>query len=348
MLCIGCYAGGRNDDSFAGSGSTAPDASSTSSNVPGDPTGSEITTGEESPTLYCWDLDGACVSPAPSGWTGPFFVYDGPPSSAPPCPAELPKQVLAGHDELQPPDGAQCDACTCGGPSGGTCGAVPLTAYQMPDPGACGGCSTDYLVPADTCFEILACGDPLGSIVMQAAPANGGTCTPSVPDATLPTLQWARAAVGCAPPALTPPGCGADSQCLPAPPPMFEAGACIVRTGDVECPGHPYDQKRRFYLGAIDERGCDACTCGVAHDAKCHGQIKVFDSNYAVCDVQEVHYDVPQDCTWKSGDHWVTVVLDPPQGGACDPAGGGPVGTASPDQPVTLCCGDPQAPRPVG
>ncbi len=356
-LCVGCYAGARDEDVGSddggmpsGSSVDAPTGGGTSGEAGGG-AGGEVS--DDGPTtgdapLSCWELDGVCMQPPPSGWVGPFLLHDGPAADAPECPEVLPQVQLLAHAGLQLPGEAQCTPCTCNTPVGGTCGAVPLTAYQMTEPGACGGCSSDYLVQAGVCTDALACGDTTGSIVTQAASASGGVCTPSVAYADLPELAWESTAVGCATESFAAPNCDDGAHCVPPAPPGFEAGACIRHDGDVACPGAPYTDRRTFFLGAADGRGCDTCSCGESQGAECDGRIDVFDWDTPGCSVQEVHYNVPTDCTWKSVHHQVIVTLDPPHGGTCAPGGGAPIGTASPDAPVTVCCAAPQDPGPVG
>lgn len=365
MLCLpvttvllgpaaGCYSGSDNAGSVTDGGASSSDGSSevepTGTEEPdGEDTGDTPTTGstgEPAPEL-CWDLEAVCAPVAPPGWAGPFALFDGPADESPSCPPELPELVLTAYEELEGPAPAECGACACDTPSGGTCGSVPVTAYQMPDVGACGGCVTEYQLTPGVCTPVLACGDPLGSIVMQPAPASGGACTPSGPSVDLPPIAWNRQAIGCGG-ALDVPGCAAGQTCMGAAPPPFGAGVCISHPGVVDCPGPPYVQLQRYYLDAKDERGCTPCSCGPSHDAHCEGTLTLYHHLSPGCGVPEAVYNVPADCTWKSVHPEVMVALDPPQGGACDPGASAPTGTVNPDQQVTVCCGEPVEPGPVG
>lgn len=288
----------------------------------------------------------ACVPLAPPGWDGPFVLFDGPAGDAPACPASAPEMTFTAVADLVPPTPAQCDACSCGEPQGGTCGSVPLTAFQMQQPGPCGGCSTDYLLPPSGCVEnILACGSNLGSITMSAASATGGSCTPSIPGANVPPLEWTRALVGCAgmSPAI---GCGPDDACIPQDS-SFLPGGCVMQAGDHDCPGPAYTDKHLAFLGATDDRGCGACDCTPAEGATCTGKVILHDGPQCAQVIVD-GYGIPSDCTWKSVYTSLSVHLDPPQGGACTPGGGNPTGSASPSEPVTICCAAPIPPTPPG
>lgn len=344
LAMAACYNGGPDGDDDAAS----DDGSSTDLPEPGPTTGeSTDPTDEPLPEALCWEFGAVCLGPAPAGWSGPFVLFDGLADGAPGCP-DAQKQVFEAHDELLPVSPAVCGTCSCGSATGGACGAVPVTAYQMPEPAACGGCVSEYQVQAGVCTTILACGDPVGSIVMQSAPASGGACTPAGPGVDLPPIAWGRTAVGCAG-NLDAPGCGAGEACIPVGEAPFEPGVCIAHPGDVECPGAPYDELRRFYQGVDDARGCAPCTCGPSHDARCDGKLTLFHYTSNGCNVPDVDaYGIPANCTWKSGDTEVIVTLDPPYGGACDPAGGAPSGAAAPNDPVTVCCAAAIEPGPVG
>jgi hypothetical protein len=288
--------------------------------------------------LPCGADDSVCVPQAPPGWDGPFVLFDGPDAEAPQCPTALPVHTLAAYADLVLPAPANCE-CTCSLPAGGTCGSVPMHFYPMQQPGTCGGCVSDYWVPPNVCFgNVLACGIDVGSVVVEAAPASGGSCVPSNPGAVIPALEWGRALVGCW--GTSPdPGCENDSICLPQAP-GFLTGGCVMRPGDLDCPGPAYNDKHLAYLGAQDDRDCNACLCDPALGASCTGGLTFYwDTQCA--QVAGVGYLVPLDCLWKSSAAAVAVQLDPPQGGSCAPSGGGPMGNAVAVDPVTICCAPP-------
>src|SRR5262249_689709 len=118
----------------------------------------------------------ACVPVAPSGWTGPYELYDGP-GPAPACGAAyVATPFYTGNDQLVAPP-ATC-TCSCGAPTGVTCSSVTLTAYRGL---ACSNpvCASATLSPF-TCTPVdtASCGYPY-EFSATASTAQGGSCAPA-------------------------------------------------------------------------------------------------------------------------------------------------------------------------
>jgi hypothetical protein len=322
---------GRADEPSGGIATFGGDESSSSS------AGSESDDGSTvpPPPTSCGNGGWKCVASAPPGWSGPFVIFDGDPADAPTCDGE---PALTAHADLQAPADAQCEPCSCGEATGDVCGPVSITTYAMSEPGTCGGCSEVHdVAPGECATGIAACGQALGSIEIEAPWASGGSCAPSSPEPVLPELAWSRAAIGCSA-SVDVPGCAADETCMPVAAAPFEAEtACIAHDGDVPCPDSSWSDRRVFHRGADDQRGCNACECGESQGATCHGTLELY-ADDACSQVVVASYGVPADCTWKSSYTAVGVTLDAPFGGACEPSGGGPTGTATANDPVTVCC----------
>src|SRR5690606_34037805 len=113
--------------------------------------------------------DHRCLAPAPDGWSGPLWLYDGDPAAAPDCAAVF---LDAGTDLV--PEDAQCSACACPDPvQGAACAKGSVSLHASPS------CVT-YLGSA----SLSACSGTVSSGVAAAnipATTVTGTCGPPSP-----------------------------------------------------------------------------------------------------------------------------------------------------------------------
>jgi hypothetical protein len=140
-------------------------------------------------------------------------------------------------------------------------------------------------------------------------------------------------------------GCSAGT-CLPTPPSGYGASACVYRAGDVACPTtSSFTLKTLIYESVSDTRGCTTCACGAPTGATCTGIVDIYSYNvFGLCNTA-LFASVAADgaCHVLASspslpfDFAVRTAL-PASGGACAESGGAPNGTATPIQPVTVCC----------
>ena len=321
LPCIAGVCGGAADGSVPSDGATGSDGSATADGGV-----------EAGPPTDC--PPGTCAAPAPAGWTGPFQIYDGNPANAPTCPVAAPIVALQANEDMNAPPAAQCSACTCGGAVGATCGKGQIAGSN-----GC-SCAANEFAPATYCYTNLAltaCGVGGTSLdaVVKPAVADGGTCPPDGGAATRPAVTWQRTQLGCMNGRTAAGGCSSGQICLPAPAAPFEHALCVAQDGDVGCPGAPYTAKRLLHKAMNDTRGCSACACGAASGVTCPTTITTYsDQN---CITATGTLAVPG-CAAFATYTAITVDVDAAVGGTCAPSGGAPTGTATPSQPVTVCC----------
>jgi hypothetical protein len=270
--------------------------------------------------------DHRCAEPAPPGWSGPFWLYEGDPAAAPPCAAP----AYVGYADLAPEE-AQCSPCTCSGaPMNATCtkGSVglfsatacssALGSASLGSPGACVGAGVTNVASALIPATIVA-----------------GACGPASPQApTLPPPAWGRVGLVCAP-GSSEVGCPAGGACAPAPGPPFEAALCVVRQGNEGCPGGVYTGKRLFFSDVTDGRSCTSCGCNVQAD-DCPGT--VYGYTDAVCLAQALVDTMTTSHCVNTASHHFKYVPGAPVNAQCAPAGGEPAGCIAPAAPITVCC----------
>lgn len=286
----------------------------------------------------CTAPGAVCTSIVPPGWIGPLAVYAGSSAGAPACPTSM-TQVLDMHEQMDGPQPASC-SCSCGAPSGATCGAVDYYGYGAP---GCGTCVTsDIVLTPGLCSWIAETCDAepytYSSFASERA-ASGGQCAVIQAPPNVPPVTWETEVRACQPTGvLTTAGCGAGEVCSPAGSAPFGAAMCIAQAGDVACPAGPYSVKQVAYGGASDTRSCTACSCGPVEGAACSATLQF--SNQPDCSQPFAVSGLPLSCgAITVGGFYGLVTTSGPYGGACAVAGGGvPVGTAVPDQPTTLCC----------
>jgi hypothetical protein len=276
-----------------------------------------------------------CVPAPPDGWEGPSQLWLGNPSERPPScagswTAEQPLFV-----GLVAPE-ASCSDCSCGDPSGGSCGLPDMDLLDTDD------CDTFEATLGPTMAngcDNFSCSDDQGcGLEGESVPINGGSgCSASGGDATLPAVGWSQAAVLCK--SSPGGGCGDDS-CAPQPDSGF-VGPCIHQLGETSCPpSHPSEIVA--HADYDDERGCTACECG-APSGGCLGTTQIFDGSGCPGLPIETVVHNGSSCTG-----WVPTQLahsfkyvpggGNPGNGSCPSSGGDPSGGVAPTSAMTICC----------
>jgi hypothetical protein len=280
---------------------------------------------------------GACVPPAPAGWSGPIAMYAG--SSAPPaCPAPFASTpAFDGHADLVAP-AAKCSACSCGAGTGASCGAPAVHFFGS---GGCtNACAPDLRPTVGACVgfasAIASCGDSPHVSDTAAAP-SGGACPPSAQSPAIAPVGWSTTARACeTAAALTSNGCDGSDVCAPAAPPGFAPRMCMYKGGDVACPA-TYAARSVFYAGAVDTRACSACACAPPSGGACTGaQVAYFDD--LACSVADGAVGGSCQTAPRKATHVRVTSGGAPTGLACQPSGGQPVGGVVASGPSTFCC----------
>jgi hypothetical protein len=301
------------------------------------------------------DCIGQCVLGAPEMWNPPALVWIGPELEAPQCPESADLLVYEGHASLSAPD--LCGACGCDPPTG-TCGLPGmLTASNSatcPDdgPGATltpfdppsawdGGCTTNEAVDGG---ELCDGGPCVQSLTIAPLTVNDTGCTPTQIPITTDPPSWGMFARVCQ--AVNAHGsCSAsEDYCSVAlPGPGFHLCVASQSPGDRPCsPLGPYQDRYVFYNGFQDTRACVACSCGQPSGSTCTAELTVYsDDACTSAPVVEalVDSDASQchDVTAGASLGSKSTSLPTYMPGACLPSGG-PIGSATPVGPSTLCC----------
>jgi hypothetical protein len=287
----------------------------------------------------------SCVPGAPSGWSGPVALYQGPASIAPPgCTGPYSSRLFSGHGELQPPS-SDCTACTCGTPQGGAC-TVEITWFHTVGNCPGGGCNPAQAITNVGCNALTTVGGGCAGAAVEEYEIDGfssepASCAPSQ-SSPVGAASWGTTAVACAPAsALDAAACAPSQVCAPPPGPSFSS-LCIQSEGTNACPAGPYAHAHVFYAGYQDTRTCHACQCG-ALTATCVPGALFFRSDNACANQTPGGYNLNPtagncyDLAPSSYyvDYHPTMTL----GSSCAPSGGGFAGgEATADGAVTLCC----------
>ncbi|HSO00031.1 MAG TPA: hypothetical protein VLS89_17175 [Candidatus Nanopelagicales bacterium] len=291
---------------------------------------------------------GACVPLAPLGFDGPTFLWMGPESMAPECPAAAPRKVYEGKGNLDVSQ--ECPPCSCTQPAcelpagvvASTVDVCPndgpgatLTELDAP-PGWDGSCTGTGTVPSNL----------LGSATVQGVTERA--CEPipvQVPQNGGPPPSWGLMARACSGEVLDSSCNAAGETCLSGPKPApADFRVCVMYLRDAEpiCPPE-YPDRFDFHRDLEDTRGCTACTCTQTAPSSCTARVSLHQG--AGCEpASELHsYTVTQGplCAdiapgmelRSMAASWLTNAP-----GACVPSGGEPVGEAVPIEATTFCC----------
>jgi hypothetical protein len=306
-------------------------------------------------------VDFSCVSPIPNGWTGYYQLYEGTLAGAPPCTTEFPVDAFGHYSNLNAPP-AMCSSCSCGTAQGQVCtppsvingldvpcGGTPSEVHPLIMPAGWGACTSaddgggGYYFPAN----LMVCGpDDMQpchlSITADAPTVQGGFCSASMVQTTLPPAVWEGYAHACGGPNVMGKGCALNQVCLPKPQAPNVTGVCIKKAGDVNCPAGQFNVKHLFYDDFTEGRTCTSCQCGAPTGSTCAGNITTHaDSGLNSC-LSPVATFQAGTCTNLTGNPAIGnskfTVTTPPTAGSCAPSGGQPSGMAVKTFPQTYCC----------
>ena len=216
-------------------------------------------------------------------------------------------------------------------------GATVLPFGAAAGSGWDGSCNQENTLPANELCDGALCAQSLLLPATTAAP-----CAPSVPVASKPDWTWGRRVRQCRP---LQQACGAGQVCVPrAVPGGFDL--CRYVAGDTGCPPGYYSEPSLFYMGATDERACEACDCASPEGAQCEAYVSVYKDGACASPIaQHLVADAPLcvDVVAGSALGSSAAVMLTDVAGSCAPSGGEPVGGLEPAGPVTLCC--PKVPK---
>lgn len=282
----------------------------------------------------------ACADTPPAGWTGPVALWTGtgtPPPSAPDCAGAWGQKVYDGSGELSAP--MPTCGCACVNLTGATCGAATLTRYSNTQCNAlCGGNPMVVVAPGG-CSNATPCG---GNWDLGGTAAMGGSCTPQ-PSKMVPPATWTVGGRVCGSSSMPSQGsCDTGKVCVPLPTFPFAERLCIVHAGDTACPGGAYTKKHVFYDGFLDTRDCPAadCSCGAATGIDCNGtaSLVTYDGPNCGGNALDSFSVLPKACQKPNIATKSVKLTATPSGGSCAPTTVNPSGTATPENPTTVCC----------
>jgi sulfatase modifying factor 1 len=283
----------------------------------------------EDPTCSAY----ACVDLAPSGWTGPVALFEGPDGTLGNCPDGL-KQVYEGHSgvEFTP---ATC-SCACGSPTNLGCTAS-ITYYGTT---SCLGTGTSATLATGAGCGAINSGTTASAKVAFTPTGSCGAGTPNPPSTTPPT--WSTQARACALEAgsAKPEGCAPGKVCAPL---SSESLACVLQQGDQECPAG-YPTRRVYYQDVDDQRDCGACSCSFAADS-CSATL----SAYQLTDCTSLAFTAQSAGCYNGAAQAMTATSLQMTNEQCQAGSGTPNGCVLPTQPTTVCCaGGATTPCPSG
>lgn len=271
-----------------------------------------------------------CLPPAPSGWTGPSAVYDGPPGTKPAaCPPIYLQKELEAHQGLM----AGAAVCACGTATfqGASCSAKVETWTGQ-------GCTGQailegtFTIPG-SCLQTSTA----GYTFVDTPSINRGTCSFPSPTKNLPTPTMTALNVSCGLPQNA--TCAMNAQCVATPiPDAPYTRLCIHQDGDIACPSADYSKRFVAYKNVMDTRDCSPCS-GTTTGGSCGSKWGTSNT------VQNCNNSLPSSfftngCDSNSFHNSGIAVGGPidPKGINCDPDGGAPQGEAKSANPVTFCC----------
>jgi len=331
---VSCNVGADASDATSEAlGEAAPDASAMDAQVEaeaGAPTDSSLPS-----------CGGVCVSPAPIGWTGPFATWSGSPASPPTCTGAWAGQAVSGFDGLNASP-ATC-SCTCDPATGQSC--APLVVNVFFEDAQCSGayaCGTTTLTTG--CQPLGAsCGASYTAYYETSSPTppTGGQCGTPQTTTSVPPPSWTTETLLCAYSGTSSAsGCATGDTCVDAPLAPF-GPLCIYTSGSTTCPSGPYGVQHEDFQGIDDSRGCSSCGCSGPNGGSCTGGGGVLWSGTTSCfNGSQKSMGASAACSSAgfSGVGSVQGSLPTLTPGTCTASGGLPAGTASPSQPITVCC----------
>ncbi len=234
---------------------------------------------------------------------------------------------------------ATCTSCSCAGAQNVGCAAPVLACYKGSS--SCGG-NVDFASNQNdnNCHNFPgslfgavddSCVRSVPSLPMGDCPASGGI--PTLPPAWNTQRDLCR---------LTEYGGGCDSGqvCVTKAVGAFDARICAVREGEDSCPAE-WSPVAVGYATTLDDRGCDACTCGAPQGLSCTpGDVDIYDSDNCNDFAQTIGASCSETSgaiDLLSGSYRLNAGVVSGQG-TCTAGGGQPNGAVTGEKPVTICC----------
>lgn len=312
--------------------------------------------GADSEPIEC---SGACL-PAIEGWLGPMLVAIGAkPWEMPACPQGYESSEFGGIEPIAPP--AECSPCACSGSQGGSCSPRSVTTPIIVSDNTCaavlvgsfGGSWGSY--PAGgfkdgTCAAFDVIGNPsikralYSNAAIGAWQSSPGACVASGGKSTVDPLSWGKLARACSPLIATAGACALGETCGSTEPGF---SSCIARNGAHECPAGL--NRHEVYGAANDSRSCSSCSCSAPTGEMCAWTFDAFEAEncqglpIASLDVSpgfspNVTAGACEPINPASIVRSVMANEKPNTSGSCAPSGGEPIGSVTPQDPVTICC----------
>jgi len=278
-----------------------------------------------------------CAAGAPAGWQGPVSLFEAtgsPPAPSPACPSPFSTDAFDGNADPSAPV-AVC-ACSCGVPTGLSCGPVSVSFYfDLSCNNLCAG-SPIAVTPGNSCFA----GCP-GAQTARAVPstATGGTCAGQLTK-SIPTFSWGAVSRGCAlAQAGDSGGCSSGSACVAKPGSPFLGSLCVWQAGDVACPGGAYTVKHLSFTGVDDSRDCTSCGCNAPTGVTCNVTVSTFTSGACPGSAAGTIPATGACVTAPGTSSEVQASGSSAGAGSCAPKAVSPTGSVTPTGPITACCG---------
>lgn len=303
---------------------------------------------------------GACVL-RPTYWDGPFWVWVGPDpavmkfgSKGPPeCPLGTAGPAGDWHADLLAPPA--CAICTCE-PSTGSCELPSVFTASTVTCGQPGGTSIAFDAPVswdgkcDTTNQVPA--NAAKSLTIAPVTVTEESCPVGPPVAALTggavPYVWQTLVRTCHGQEWS--GCGSPSaSCVPkGNQPSSEFRLCVMKEGkiDYDCDDR-WPEQRVIYKDVKDDRNClTECTCGAPIGSKCTAEASVYQNSDNTCggptvvdigigSTSEACFDIVPPGKPLGSKSATSPTYN---SGTCAPILGTSMGSATEQEPSTLCC----------
>ncbi|MDI1432826.1 hypothetical protein [Polyangium sorediatum] len=287
-----------------------------------------------------------------------MLLWVGPASDMPAfCPKEVPYEKYRRYSGLVAPP-ATCESCSCEKPEG-TCSGLPASieirtnaceqsgGMSVPFDGPAGwdgSCTSEAALPAGAQCGGQPCAQYVGASALPGPIEEGCAVTAETPAFTK-ERSWLLGGLACEVEELDG-ACPESRRCMQdLSLPWLQ---CVALTGEHTCPGnYSYARFVMFDKEPVDDRGCNACTCGAPEDGLCVASLHVYED--PACALQSTEVQVPLASTDTGcgkilpagravGSKAITDLTYVP--GTCSASGGEPIGEAREDMntAVTFCC----------
>jgi hypothetical protein len=267
----------------------------------------------------------ACLPTIPMGWEGPLVVHVGEEASSAECEAPWDVLALTGASVYQAAP-AECAACGCTAVQNVTCSPITVSYYDQSD--CAGSVSSSQESTQVAGCQAFSSANVLSASASLSTP-SGGNCSPTGGETTsVPAVTRDRVTV-CR---QSQPAC--TDGCAPPAPAGFANVACIAKPGTDACPAG-FGGPLVVYQSFVDTRGCASCSCGAPAGVACNGTVQIHTLTACSSSFDTIAYG---ECDLTSNDPDAFVDIPGGVTGSCPPSGGGPTGSGTALEPVTLCC----------